>query len=120
MDAKIVFVYSCDGGALKRLKESLKRAGGSKDCCRLRMLTHDRVRMKPKWKKYMDSQRIGIRMMQEDEFSKEYPDINPDAPCGYHIRGEKSMMMASKVEIEACQRLEDLIWLCSERIRKIA
>ena len=120
MNGKLVFAYAEDKGIISSIKSSARKVVASKSQkCALCTLTYGPIKMKPGWREFIDSLDVNVEFLHRDEFRSQYTKLDVELPAAFHVKGRKRAQILSKVEIEACRSLDDLIWLVSERVRKL-
>ena len=121
-ETELILVYNADSGFFSAIKDSLRKSvSPSTYQCNLCALTYGSIRMKPKWKTFIDKLKIPSKFFHRDEFLKmlethPHKVENQSLPAIYLHKEGAISLLASSSEINQCKTLEDLIDLVDEKL----
>ena len=122
---ELILVYNADSGFFNIIKDALhKSVSPSTYQCNLCALTYGTIRMKSKWKTFIEKIKIPAEFFHRDEFFKmlkTHPHRLKNArfPAIYLHKNEKLSLLITSDEINQCKTLEDLINLVDEKLEII-
>ena len=122
---ELILVYNADSSFFNIIKDALhKTVSPSTYQCNLCALTYGTIRMKSKWKTFIDKLKVPSKFFHRDEFFKmlkTHPHNveNTRFPAIYlHKEGKLSLLVTS-AEINRCKTLEDLIDLVDKKLASV-
>ena len=119
---EIILVYNAESGFFNIIKDALhKTVLPSTYQCNLCALTYGTIKMKSKWKEFIDNLKIPSQYLHRDEFFKmlkTHPHNveNTTFPAIYLHKEEKLSLLVTSNEINQCKTLEDLIDLVDAKL----
>jgi len=122
---ELILVYNADSGFFNIIKDGLhKIVLPSTYQCNLCALTYSTVRMKDKWKTFIDKLKIPSEFLHRDEFLrmlKTHPHNIEDAkfPSIFLRKGEKISLFIPHDEINKCKTLKDLMSLITKKLSEV-
>ena len=73
---ELLFVYNADGSVFAQLADAAHKALSPRTYnCGLCMLTYGNLRMKPSWKRLVQSLDATVTFQHRDEFAREHPSL---------------------------------------------
>ena len=122
---ELILVYNANSGFYNMIKDALhKSISPSTYSCNLCGLTFGTIRMKSKWKKFIENLKIPSKFYHRDEFFKALK-THPHKiekikfPAIFlHKKGKLSILIKSN-EINQIKTLEDLMDLIEKKITEI-
>ena len=113
----LIFVYNADSGLLSALNDGiLKIVSPSTYQCRLCSLTFGVVRMKSRWKEFIESLDVPAEFLHRDEFMDRYDLPDAEFPSVYIRRGDEMSVLISKEEMENTDSLEGLMEMLKTKL----
>jgi len=113
----LIFVYNADSGLLNALNDGiLKIVSPSTYQCRLCSLTFGVVRMKSRWKEFIESLDVPVEFLHRDEFKDRYDLSDAEFPSVYIRRGDEMSVLISRVEMENTDSLEGLMEMLKTKL----
>lgn len=113
---ELLFVYNARAGVLHALVDTAhKLVSPATYPCKLCALTYGNVRMRPRWRTFVDELPHRVRFVYADELAREIPPGLAELPALVEVRGGRLDILLAKQDIEGCRSLDDLM----TRVREV-
>jgi hypothetical protein len=122
LERELILVYNADSGVFNLIKDALhKTISPSTYLCNLCSLTFGMIGMKDEWKSFIDKLNIPYTFLHRDEFFKKLKRHPHDLgeikfPAIFLNKDGKIGLLINHNEINACQSLDDLMNLLSQKL----
>ena len=115
----LVFVYHADGGLFNAVTDMAHKVFSPRTYpCNLCALTYSTFRMRPRWKRFLETLERPLEFLHADEFSSRYGISDARLPAVFRKEGERLELLLGADAINACATLADLERLIEGRLRE--
>ncbi|MFQ5628855.1 MAG: hypothetical protein ACE5I1_08845 [bacterium] len=109
MEKTLVFVYNAKSGMFNKLTDFAHKLISPKTyACNLCTITYSEFEMKNEWKEFLESIKLPIEFLYQDELSQRFNIDNVSLPAIFVKKGNQLEISIDATTINACRSIADL------------